>query len=97
MNGFDIICLQELKAHVDQFETLELEQAGYHCFWHSAEKKGYSGVGLLSKIKPDHVEYGCGNKSFDCEGRVVRADFGDISVLSIYFPSGTTGEIRQAV
>lgn len=96
-NDFDIICVQELKAEPGQLDVTIFEQLGYFHCWHAAVKKGYSGVAIFSKIKPDHVEIGCGNAEYDCEGRVIRADFGDKSVFSIYFPSGTTGEIRQSV
>ncbi len=96
-NGFDIICLQELKAEPNQFDLKPFEDMGYHHYWFPAQKKGYSGVAILSKTKPDHVAFGCGQEEFDAEGRVIRADFGDLSVFSIYFPSGTTGDIRQQV
>lgn len=96
-NDFDIICVQELKAEPGQLDVTLFDQMGYYHCWHPAVKKGYSGVAIFSKIKPDHVEIGCGNSEYDCEGRVIRADFGDKSVFSIYFPSGTTGEIRQSV
>lgn len=96
-NNFDIVCVQELKAEPSQFDVTVFEKLGYHAFWFPAEKKGYSGVGILCKQKPDAVEYGCGNKEYDREGRVIRCDFGDVSVFSIYFPSGTTGDVRQAV
>lgn len=96
-NAFDVVCVQELKAEPSQFDVTVFEKLGYHTFWFPAEKKGYSGVGILCKQKPDAVEYGCGNKDFDREGRVIRCDFGDVSVFSIYFPSGTTGDVRQAV
>ncbi|MBC8045246.1 MAG: exodeoxyribonuclease III [Fimbriimonadaceae bacterium] len=96
-NNFDIICVQELKAETSQVDMSVFENLGYHAHWHNAEKKGYSGVAIFSKQKPDHVEYGCGNNDFDKEGRVIRCDYGDISVYSIYFPSGTTGDIRQGV
>lgn len=95
--AFDVICVQELKAQPDQLDLSVFEKAGYQVYLHSAEKKGYSGVGIFCKQIPDHVEYGCGNAEFDKEGRVIRADFGDVSVFSIYFPSGTTGDIRQSV
>jgi exodeoxyribonuclease-3 len=72
-----------------------MESLGYHHFWHSAEKKGYSGVALISKIKPDHIEYGSGNAEIDKEGRIIRADFGDVSVMSVYIPSGSSGDERQ--
>ncbi len=93
----DVLCLQEIKAQPDQIPVEELEALGYHCNWFSAEKKGYSGVGLLSLRKPDQVVQGIGIDRFDSEGRLIRADFGDISVVSVYHPSGTTGEIRQSL
>lgn len=92
----DVLCLQELKAEAAQLDLSVFEQAGYHHYWHSAQKKGYSGVAILSKRKPDHVEYGCGIKIYDDEGRVLRADYGDVSVMSVYHPSGSSGELRQA-
>lgn len=91
----DVLCLQETKAQPDQIDTALYESLGYHCYYFSAEKKGYSGVAILSKQKPDHVERGCGIGDFDAEGRVIRADFGKYSVFSTYFPSGTTGGVRQ--
>jgi len=93
----DVLCLQEIKANADQIPVEEFQALGYHCHWFSAEKKGYSGVGLLSLKKPDHVKYGIGIDRFDAEGRLIRADFGDVSVISVYHPSGTTGEIRQSM
>ncbi|MBK6348241.1 MAG: exodeoxyribonuclease III [Bacteroidales bacterium] len=93
----DVLCLQEIKANADQIPVEEFQALGYHCHWFSAEKKGYSGVGLLSLKKPDHVECGIGIDRFDAEGRLIRADFGDVSVISAYHPSGTTGEIRQTL
>lgn len=92
----DVVCLQETKAQADQLDLSLFEDAGYHTFWHSAEKKGYSGVAIFSKKEPDHVEYGCGIDKYDAEGRVIRADYGNFSVLSCYFPSGTSGDERQA-
>lgn len=92
----DIICIQESKAQPDQIPQMEFEIAGYHSYWFSAQKKGYSGVGILTKEVPDKVVYGMNNKKYDDEGRVIRADYGDISVISVYHPSGTTGEERQA-
>lgn len=96
-NDFDVVCLQELKADVSQIDLPAFENLGYRVYAHSALKKGYSGVALMSRIAPDHVETGCGNKAYDNEGRVLRADFGRQRIFSIYFPSGTTGEIRQNV
>jgi len=92
----DILCVQELKAEPGQLDLSVFENAGYHHYWHSAQKKGYSGVAIFSKVKADHVEYGCGNPLYDFEGRVIRADYGDVSVLSVYHPSGSSGEERQA-
>ena len=91
----DIIALQEIKAHTNQLELSIFEDLGYHHYWFSAQKKGYSGVALLCKEKPLHVEYGFGIEKYDFEGRVIRADFKDFSVISVYFPSGTTGGVRQ--
>ena len=91
----DVIALQETKAHPDQLDLSVFEALGYHHYWFSAQKKGYSGVALLCKEKPLHVEYGCGIERYDFEGRVIRADFKDYSVISAYFPSGTTGGVRQ--
>jgi exodeoxyribonuclease-3 len=94
---YDILCIQELKAEPAQLDVSVFEKAGYFAHWFPAQKKGYSGVAIFSRQKPDHVEYGCGSTEFDNEGRVIRCDFGDMSVFSIYFPSGTTGDIRQTV
>lgn len=92
---FDIICIQETKAQPDQVDLSPLKQAGYHDYWHSAQKKGYSGVLTLSKIEADLLIAGCGNPQYDTEGRILRTDFGDWTLLNCYFPSGTTGEVRQ--
>lgn len=92
----DILCFQEMKATPDQFDTSELEALGYKPFWHSAEKKGYSGVATFTKIQPDKVVAGCGMEKYDREGRILRTDFGDWTLLNCYFPSGTTGDERQA-
>lgn len=91
----DVICFQELKATPDQIPLMEIESVGYHHYWFPAQKKGYSGVGLLSKKEPDNVVYGMENKKYDDEGRFLRADFGDLSVISVYHPSGTSGDERQ--
>ena len=95
-NPADIICLQEIKANRDDIDVEPIEAAGYRSWWFSAQKKGYSGVAILSKLSPDNVEYGHGNEQSDFEGRVLRADFGDITLINAYFPSGTTGEPRQS-
>ena len=94
----DIICIQESKAQPEQIPTELFDSVGYpHANWFSAQKLGYSGVGILSKKKPDLVVAGCGIEEYDREGRILRADFGDLTVLSCYFPSGTSGDERQAV
>lgn len=91
----DIICLQEIKALKDNVDYQAIEHLGYHTYWFSAQKKGYSGVAIFTKIKPDAVHYGTGIEQSDAEGRVLRVDIGDLSVMSIYIPSGTSGDIRQ--
>lgn len=96
-NDFDIICLQETKATREQVDLVEMEALGYQSAWHSAEKKGYSGVATFYKNQPDLIQKGCGIEEFDKEGRVLRTDFGDMTLLNIYFPSGTSGNSRQAV
>jgi exodeoxyribonuclease III len=92
----DVLCLQEIKATPDQVDVTEFEAQGYHLYWYPAQKKGYSGVAIFSKIKPNHVEYGCGIDSYDFEGRVLRIDFKEFSVMSVYHPSGSSGDERQA-
>jgi exodeoxyribonuclease-3 len=94
-NDFDIVCFQEAKAMLEQVDMSEFEALGYHHHWHSAEKKGYSGVVTLSKQKPTYVAAGCALEVYDREGRILRTDFGDLTVLNCYFPSGTTGDVRQ--
>ena len=86
----DIVCLQEIKALKEQLDLDIFEEAGYkYNYWFSAQKRGYSGVAILSKIKPNHVEYGTGIASMDFEGRNLRADYDGFSVMSLYLPSGT--------
>ena len=92
----DVLCLQETKLQPEQYPSAELDSLGYSHFLFSAKKKGYSGVAILTKRKPDHVEYGMGIEEYDNEGRFIRADYGDLSVVSVYHPSGTSGEERQA-
>ena len=92
----DIVCLQEIKAEPSQLDLTPFHEMGYHHFWNPAQKKGYSGVAILSKLEPTHVEFGCGIPKYDYEGRVLRADYGDISVMSVYMPSGSSGDERQA-
>lgn len=91
----DILCLQEIKAMEDQIDLLTIQSLGYHYYFHSAEKKGYSGVGILTKQKPDFVKIGMDNPVYDKEGRVLRADYGVMTVICVYIPSGTMGDIRQ--
>jgi exodeoxyribonuclease III len=90
----DIICVQEIKAQADQLDLNLFTEAGYYSYLYSAEKKGYSGVAIFSKQKPDNVVYGWDYD--DKEGRVIRADYGDVSVFSVYVPSSTSGEERLA-
>ena len=86
----DVLCLQEIKANPDQFDTDVFEEIGYkYNYWYPATKKGYSGVAILSKIEPENVTYGTGIDYMDFEGRNLRADFKDVSVMSLYLPSGT--------
>jgi exodeoxyribonuclease-3 len=91
----DIICLQESKVSPEQINLLEFESMGYINYWYSAQKKGYSGVAILSKMKPEAISMGMNNRKYDDEGRILRADFQDFTLLSIYFPSGTSGDKRQ--
>ncbi len=92
----DVLCFQELKATPDQIPVMDFEMMGYRHYWFPARKKGYSGVGMITKTEPDNVVYGMDNPLYDNEGRFLRADFGDLSVVSVYHPSGTTGDERQA-
>ncbi len=91
----DVVGFQEIKADPSQFPLDSIDALGYHHYWFPAQKKGYSGVAIFSKAEPAHVEYGCGNPEWDAEGRVIRADFKDFSLLNIYFPSGSSGDHRQ--
>lgn len=93
----DVLCLQETKAQPEQIDTLLFAKLGYTSYLHSAIKKGYSGVAILSRIAPDNVVIGMQHAGFDSEGRVIRADFGDITIVCVYIPSGSSGDIRQAV
>ncbi|GAB4409075.1 MAG: exodeoxyribonuclease III [Bacteroidia bacterium] len=93
----DILCIQETKAQPDQLESELIHPPGYHTYWYSAEKKGYSGVAIFTKQEPLHVAYGCGIEAYDSEGRILRADYANFSVVSAYFPSGSSGDHRQAI
>ncbi|MGU9958063.1 MAG: exodeoxyribonuclease III [Arenicellales bacterium WSBS_2016_MAG_OTU3] len=93
----DAVCVQETKAQQDQITDELYHPEGWHAHFVDAEKKGYSGVGIYTPHKPDKVHYGIGWKDFDSEGRYLQMDFGKLSVVSIYMPSGTSGDIRQDV
>jgi exodeoxyribonuclease-3 len=93
----DVVCLQELKADDEAFDKKAFAELGYESYTFPAEKKGYSGVAILSRIKADNVVRGCGIREYDFEGRNIRIDIGDLSIMSVYIPSGTTGDERQAV
>ncbi|MBC9933612.1 exodeoxyribonuclease III [Chitinophaga qingshengii] len=91
----DVICLQEIKAHQDNVDFKQFEALGYEHYWYPAQKKGYSGVAVLTRIKPDQVVYGSGHAQSNEEGRFIRLDFGDLTLINTYFPSGTSGDARQ--
>lgn len=91
----DVVCLQELKAQDADLNPEMRQPAGLFAFYHYAEKKGYSGVGLWCRTAPDRVVEGIGNREFDAEGRYIRADFGRLSVISLYVPSGSSSPERQ--
>lgn len=94
----DIICFQELKAQADDLAKLDFPwQCDYHSAFHFAEKKGYSGVAIYSRYKPKKITIGLGFATADNEGRYVAIDLGGLSVASLYMPSGTSGEARQAI
>jgi exodeoxyribonuclease III len=94
-SGADIICLQEIKANKADVDIKQLEEMGFEHYWYSAQKKGYSGVAVFTKIKPDNVVFGTGHQVSDEEGRVIQLDFGKVRLINAYFPSGTSGEHRQ--
>ncbi|MFQ5994337.1 MAG: exodeoxyribonuclease III [Acidiferrobacterales bacterium] len=93
----DVVCTQELKAQATQLTRQMLGPGGYHGYFHDAERKGYSGVGLYCRQQPDRVRVGVGWPDIDAEGRYIQADFGELSIASVYLPSGSSGEERQAV
>lgn len=93
----DVICLQELKAQEKELQHPQFCPPGYHAFFHYAEKKGYSGVGIYTRHEPKHVVTGLGWETADQEGRYVAVDLGGLWVASLYLPSGTSGEHRQVV
>ncbi len=92
----DVVCLQETKAQVHQLAGGGFRPDGYHCYYFDAERKGYSGVAVYSKTKPDRVIRGFGVPEFDGEGRYLELQFGRLSVVSLYLPSGSSGPERQA-
>ena len=92
----DVLCLQEIKANPDQVDVKLFENIGYQHYWYPAQKKGYSGVAIFTKKSPKKIEYGCGIKKYDDEGRVLRIDYDNYSVMSVYMPSGSSGDERQA-
>lgn len=92
----DVICLQEIKSTPDQLDLEPIKSLGYETFWHPATKKGYSGVAIFSKVTPSNLCIGCGIEKYDLEGRVIRADFNDFSLMNVYMPSGSSGDERQA-
>lgn len=91
----DVVCLQEIKALREDVDVASIERLGFETYWFPAQKKGYSGVAVFTRIHPDRVVYGTGHTQSDAEGRVIRLDFGDRTLINAYFPSGTTGEERQ--
>jgi exodeoxyribonuclease-3 len=91
----DVVCLQEIKAWPEQIEDTLFHPEEFHCFYEPAARKGYSGVGLYARREPDQVIHGYGSSEFDPEGRYVEARFGDLSVISVYMPSGSSSEERQ--
>lgn len=92
----DIICIQETKASRDDVNYKLINDLGYNDYWFSARKKGYSGVAVFTRIKPDNVMVGNGHSASDDEGRVIQLDFGPTRLINAYFPSGTSGDIRQS-
>jgi exodeoxyribonuclease III len=93
----DIMCLQEIKLSETELVEPLFTELGYHCYWHPAKKRGYSGVAILSKTAPEHISFGMNIEKYDNEGRVLVADYKDFSVICVYFPSGTSGDERQEV
>ena len=92
----DVLCIQETKAQQEQMPVLLFQEMGYHCYNFSAQKKGYSGVAIFCKQQPDNVVYGMNMPIYDNEGRFLRTDFGELSIVSVYHPSGSSGDERQA-
>lgn len=95
-SGADLVCLQELKAQTADMTAEMINPEGYYGYFHYAEKKGYSGVGIWSRRQPDSLVEGLGIADIDAEGRYIEARFGNLSVVSVYLPSGSSGPERQA-
>lgn len=93
----DVVCIQETKAQIHQLTDDHFSPPGYHTYYFDADKKGYSGVALYSRVKPDAIHNGLGWAVADTEGRYIQADYGNLSIASLYMPSGTSGEARQAI
>ena len=93
----DVICLQETRARIHQLSDDHFFPPGYHCHYFDAQRPGYAGTAIFSRIEPDHVQKGLGWEPIDSEGRWIQADYKDISVVSLYMPSGSSGEERQAI
>jgi exodeoxyribonuclease III len=91
----DVVCLQEIKIADQQIDISQFTDLGFNSYWMYADKKGYSGVAILSRVKPEKITYGCDISKYDCEGRVLRIDFTDYSIMSVYMPSGSSGDQRQ--
>jgi len=92
----DVVCFQEIKADLASIDQKIFTELGFVCNWFPAEKKGYSGVAIISKINPETVIFGCGNEMYDKEGRVIQINFKDFSIINAYHPSGSSGDERQA-
>src|SRR6185503_7275591 len=82
----DFVCLQETRSHFHQLAEHDIELPGYHSYFYDAERKGYAGVAIYSRRKPDKVIKGFGVDEFDREGRYLEAQVGPISVVSVYLP-----------
>ncbi len=93
----DVVCVQEIRAQEDQCTRQMLGPKGYFAYFHCSEKKGYAGVAIYTKKQPDNVRLGIGIPDFDIEGRYLQVDFGNLSLVSLYLPSGSSGPVRQAV
>lgn len=96
LERLDVLCLQETKCRLEQLDTTSLEQLGYTLYIFPADKAGYSGVGILTRLRAERVSYGMGSADYDAEGRLLRLDIGDLTVLSVYHPSGSSGAERIA-